>query len=74
MNEFLNNLAAAFTPARRKIIYHVAFAATLILTMHGVITADDATEYLLAASYLLFGGVTQMAAANVTEKENENAR
>ena len=69
MNDFLNKVGAAFTPARRKVIYHLTFAATLILAMHGVITADDAQQYLLAASYVLFGGVTQLAAANVSEDE-----
>ena len=69
MNEFLNNVAAAFTPARRKLIYHLAFAATLIAAMHGLITADEAKQYLVAASYVLFGGVTQLAAANVNEDE-----
>lgn len=67
MNDFLTKLGQAFTPARRKAIYHVAFAATLILTMHGVITADEAEQYLQALSYLIFGGVSELAAAHVNE-------
>ncbi len=70
MNEFLNKVAAAFTPARRKAIYHTAFAATLILTMHGVITAEEQAQYLQAVSYLLFGGLpAELAAANVNESD-----
>lgn len=69
MNDFLDKVGAGFTPARRKVIYHVAFAGCLLLTFRGVITAKDAGEYLTVVAYLLFGGVTQMAAANVKEDE-----
>lgn len=71
MNEFLSKVGAVFTPARRKVIYHVAFAATLILTLHGVITSDEAKEYLLALSYVLFGGTFELAAANVREDDGQ---
>lgn len=64
MNEFLNKVAAVFTPSRRKKIYHLTLAVTSVLALHGVITADEASEYLLAVSYVLFGGVAQLAAAN----------
>lgn len=67
MNEFLTKVGEAFTPARRKFIYHTAFSATLIGTLHGWITAEEAEQYLLATSYLLFGGTFELAAANVDE-------
>jgi hypothetical protein len=69
MNEFLNNLGAAFTPTRRRVIYHVVSAAVLILTVNKVLTADEASAYLQAAGMVLGVGVAQMAAANVTEDE-----
>ena len=71
MNEFLDKVGAVFTPARRKVIYHLAFAATLILTLHGVITAEEAEQYLLAASYVLFGGTFELAAAHVPSGGDE---
>ena len=61
MNEFLDRVAAAFTPARRKVIYHLATAAVLILTLNKVITANEGSQYLA----LGFGGTFQLAAAHV---------
>lgn len=69
MNEFLNNLGAAFTPARRKIIYHLTSAAVLFLTLNRIVTAEEGQAYLEAAGMVLGVGVAQMAAANVKEDE-----
>lgn len=70
MNEFLDKLGAAFTPARRKTIYHLATAAVLILTVNKVLTADEGAQYLEAVAVALgFGGTFQLAAANVNEDE-----
>ena len=66
MNEFLDRVAAAFTPARRKVIYHLATAAVLILTLNKVITANEGSQYLEAIALALgFGGTFQLAAAHV---------
>lgn len=69
MNEFLNKVGAAFTPARRKVIYHVAFSACAILALHKVITAEEAQTYVEAVALILFGGQAELAAANVNGDE-----
>lgn len=69
VNEFLDRFAAGFTPARRKVIYHVTSAAVLILTVNRVITADEGAAYVEAAGMVLGIGVAQMAAANVDGDE-----
>lgn len=70
MNDFLTKLGAAFTPARRKTIYHLATAVVLVLTVNEVLTAEEGSQYLEAVAIALgFGGTFQLAAANVNEDE-----
>lgn len=68
MRDAWENFKAGFTPSRRKLIYRVVSSFLLILSVNGMVTAEESAAYLEAVAYLLGIGVTEMAAANVSEE------
>lgn len=65
----MEKVLSFFTPAHRKAIYRIASAILLILTMHGLVTADEAAQYLQALAMLLGVSVAELAHAHVNEDE-----
>jgi hypothetical protein len=69
MNDWLLQLEAALTPARRKVLYRIGTAACLILSINGFISGEESETYLTSLALLLGTGVTELAAANVKDDE-----
>ena len=68
VNDFLSDLAAAITPARRRLVYRLVTAVLLVLALHQVVTADESATYLQALA-LALGIVPSELAARNTPKE-----
>jgi len=49
----LTKLEAALTPHRRRFLYRVGWVTTGVLTLHQVISAEEAAFYLAAVTSLL---------------------
>lgn len=62
----LTKLEAALTPHRRRFLYRVGWVTTGVLTLHQVISAEEAAFYLAAVTSLL-----GMADRNVSDIDTE---
>ena len=69
MSDPLTKFEAAFTPARRKVIYRITSAVLLVLSVNQAVTAEEASAYLQAAGLALGIGVTELAATHVTKAD-----
>lgn len=65
INEKLDEVADAISPARRKYLYRLAGAVLMVLVLHKVVTADQVTTYLQALAIALGIVPAEMAARNV---------
>lgn len=64
VSDFLDDVAAAITPTRRRYIYRLAGAVLLVLALHTVVTADQVTTYLQALAIFLGVAPAELAARN----------
>lgn len=64
VSQFLQDVAEAITPARRKAVYRVASAVIIVLVLHKVVTADEAGQYLQAIALALGIVPAELAARN----------
>lgn len=67
--ETFDEAEQVFTPARRRKIYHAVALVLAVLTIHGVVTAEQATAYLVALAPVLGVAAAELAAKNVPEGE-----
>lgn len=64
VNDFLDDVAEAITPARRRYLYRIAGAVVLILGTHGLVEANTLQSYLQALAIFLGVIPTETAARN----------
>ena len=64
VGQFLQDVAEAITPARRKAVYRVVSAALIVLVLHKAVTADEAGQYLQALALALGILPAELAARN----------
>ena len=57
------------TPARRRLIYHIAAATLLILGFHELVTARQAETYMQALLLILTAGAPELAAAHAPDDQ-----
>lgn len=64
VSQFLDDVAEAITPARRRAIYRTASAVLLVLALHQAVTAEQAATYLQALALFLGIAPAELAARN----------
>lgn len=57
------------SPKIRKSIYHLAAAGLAVASIYGLITAEEADQYLQAAVLILGTGGSELAATNTPKTE-----
>ena len=64
VSEFLDDVAEAITPSRRRYLYRLAGVVVLLLGVHGLAEADTLSAYLQAVAIFLGVVPSEVAARN----------